>query len=203
MNFHAQLLSNAKVPINPQWTFQNQTQAMALLPPIVTSVNQSHSGTATIPTPFAASNPQQFYKLNIKAQVQLQTQQIDSAIQLLKMQYDSIMASVQHSNAASREQQTASASAGQSSEAVDQSSFAVQFELPGPECDCEHLGSGPHIVASSATRGSSHKRKQQRAAISEDSEAELIAERIENKESTKKRKCLGQSSSPKEHSPEK
>ena len=62
-------------------------------------------------------------RLNLKAQAKLQTQQIDSAIQLLKMQYDAIMQSVHKT-------QSVPPSSGKGQVAHNQTSFAAQFALP-------------------------------------------------------------------------
>ena len=62
------------------------------------------------------------YRTNLlKAQAQLQTQQIDSAIQLLKAEYDAIIKSILSSD--SRNKTMAPA-------VTDQTTFASQFELP-------------------------------------------------------------------------
>ena len=64
---------------------------------------------------------------SLKAQAQLQTQQIDSAIQLLKMQYDAIMLSVHRASQSSSSTQLPCCNV---TAATDQASFATQFELP-------------------------------------------------------------------------
>jgi hypothetical protein len=98
-----------------------------------------------VPCPFPSMNTPQHqhsrsaanvYRSNLKAQARIQTQQIDSAIQLLKMQYDAIMASVQKSNL-SVERPTPLTSASVTPALVDQKSFSIQFELPAPVFDME------------------------------------------------------------------
>ena len=69
-------------------------------------------------------------RLRLKAQAQLQTQQIDSAIQLLKMQYDAIMLSVHRASQSFFSVPTAQPSCCNAAAARDQASFAAQFELP-------------------------------------------------------------------------
>ena len=62
------------------------------------------------------------YRTNLlKAQAQLQTQQIDSAIQLLKAEYDAIIKSILSSDSRNKTMVPA---------AMDQTTFASQFELP-------------------------------------------------------------------------
>ena len=69
-------------------------------------------------------------RLSMKAQAQLQTQQIDSAIQLLKMQYDAIMLSVHRASQSSSSVPTTQLPCCNVTAARDQASFATQFELP-------------------------------------------------------------------------
>ncbi len=85
--------------------------------------------------------PANDYNTNLKAQVRMQTQQIDSAIQLLKMQYDAIMSSVQqspHQSHLIREQPSPSMKSA-TSQVVDHKSFSMRFELSGPDFD-EQIG---------------------------------------------------------------
>jgi hypothetical protein len=82
-------------------------------------------------------SPANVFKSSLKAQARIQAQQIDSAIQLLKMQYDAVMASVQNSHNQTLEQPNfpLSSTAAAPSQVVDQKSFAMRFELPDPESD--------------------------------------------------------------------
>ena len=126
--------------MNTPWGFQTHLNTLAMLPAMrVPAVNACPCPCpSNTPQLFPSRSPANAYKSNLKvqAQIQLQTQQIDSAIQLLKMQYDAIMASVQKSNLPMDQptQQPTSTSAT-SSHVVDQKSFAMQFELPCPESD--------------------------------------------------------------------
>ena len=69
-------------------------------------------------------------RLSLNAQAQLQTQQIDSAIQLLKMQYNAIMLSVHRASQSSSSFPNAQPTCCSATAARDQASFAAQFELP-------------------------------------------------------------------------
>ena len=112
---------------NSQWAFQSKMQNVILLP--------------SIHTVLASRNPQNLYTLNLKTQAQIQREQIDSAIQLLKTQYDAIMSSVEKSNNLSLEDGGAHAQSCRP-ESSDQRSFAAQFELPGAELVGVQVGSG-------------------------------------------------------------
>jgi hypothetical protein len=86
-----------------------------------------------------------YYQPNLKAQARFQTQQIDSAIQLLKIQYDAIMSSVQQS------QSPLPRISVTSTQVVDQTSFSAQFELPGPASD-EQVATAREMETSSFKR---------------------------------------------------
>ena len=125
---------------NPQWAFLHQMQGVPLLPPIFSpSFSQSRFGAQALQHSLPSRNRQNAHKLNLKAQAQMQTQQIDSAIQLLKMQYDAIMSSVEKS-ACPSEVAASQSPSSKSPEAVDQSSFAADFELPRVDSACAQLG---------------------------------------------------------------
>jgi hypothetical protein len=87
-------------------------------------------------TPQLVRSQPNLYKDTLKAQARIQTQQIDSAIQLLKMQYDSIMSSVQQSHKQPLEQLPPQPSSS-ASQVVDHESFSAQFDLPDPEFDAQ------------------------------------------------------------------
>jgi hypothetical protein len=99
-------------------------------PAMLPAMNAPAFNGAPCPCP-ALFLPQRRYQNDLKVQARIQTQQIDSAIQLLKMQYDAIMASVQDKPHTS----TTVPSTATSSQDVDHKSFAMQFELPFPEPD--------------------------------------------------------------------
>jgi hypothetical protein len=87
-----------------------------------------------------ARNTRQFCSQNLKVQALLQTQQINTAIQLLKMQYEAIMASVHRSQCLS-ERAAIQTPTSQESAPLDQSSFASDFELPRLDSFSRQLGS--------------------------------------------------------------
>ena len=123
MNCH----SSAKfvVPRHSQWAPNWPANKFVMLPPIRSAVYNGVGGGRILEIPSTLD----LQRWNVKAQAQLQTQQIDSAIQLLKMQYDAIMSSVQK-NGQSDSGDASQSSRGNSSVALDQTSFAAQFELP-------------------------------------------------------------------------
>lgn len=130
------------MPFDSPAPFQCQMQGMTLLPPLRTVL--------------VSRIPQNLYNLNLKAQAQLQTKQIDSAIQLLKMQYDAIMSTVEKSNCSPCDDTSAHIHSSETSATKDQTSFAAQFELPGPEFVGEQLGLS--AASTFAMRASSPKR---------------------------------------------
>ncbi len=82
-----------------------------------------------LPSPSSHAND---YMPHFRAQARIQTQQIDSAIQLLRMQYDNIMASVQESHSQALEKSPLkSPSSATSAQIVDHKSFYERFELSG------------------------------------------------------------------------
>ena len=90
---------------------------------------------------FATSNSANIYKkLYVQAQVQRQTQQIDAAIQLLKMQYDSIMASIQNSCSSPAGTAMPQPKNINESPVPNQTSFAAEFELPSAESRIDEIG---------------------------------------------------------------
>eukprot|EP00291_Cryptomonas_curvata_P020937 CAMPEP_0172171550 /NCGR_PEP_ID=MMETSP1050-20130122/11955_1 /TAXON_ID=233186 /ORGANISM="Cryptomonas curvata, Strain CCAP979/52" /LENGTH=175 /DNA_ID=CAMNT_0012842995 /DNA_START=79 /DNA_END=606 /DNA_ORIENTATION=- len=123
--------------MNTPWGFQNHLNNLATLPMMrVPAFNAASCFCPSMNTPQLPSrSPANVYKSNLKVQAQIQTQQIDSAIQLLKMQYDAIMASVQTSHQPLEQPSSATSASATSSPVVDQKSFSAQFELPGPESD--------------------------------------------------------------------
>uniref|UniRef100_A0A7S0QNC8 Uncharacterized protein n=1 Tax=Cryptomonas curvata TaxID=233186 RepID=A0A7S0QNC8_9CRYP len=123
--------------MNTPWGFQNHLNNLATLPMMrVPAFNAASCFCPSMNTPQLPSrSPANVYKSNLKVQAQIQTQQIDSAIQLLKMQYDAIMASVQKSNLPLEGPNQQPSTSATSSQVVDQKSFVMQFELPRPESD--------------------------------------------------------------------
>jgi hypothetical protein len=105
------------------------------------------------PTPqlLPSRSPANVYNSNLKAQARIQTQQIDSAIHLLKMQYDAIMASVQQTPTQPLEHTPLQtpllpplrSTSATSSPAIEQTSFAMHFELPDPESDEQSTAACP------------------------------------------------------------
>ena len=87
-------------------------------------------------TPQLAMSKANLYKLRLQAQVQLQTQQIDGAIQLLKMQYDSIMKTIQ-SPCTSPVYINMPQNSSIATVILDQASFAAKFALPSLESRVE------------------------------------------------------------------
>jgi hypothetical protein len=100
----------------------------------------------------SARSPADVYNSNLKAQARIQAQQIDSAIQLLKMQYDAIMASVQQSHNQPLDQPSTQSST--SSQVVDQTSFSTQFDLPGPASEEQVAATSAIDTTSSCKRKS-------------------------------------------------
>ena len=159
-----------------QWVFQSQTQGMALLP--------------SVP---ASRNPQSIYNSNLKTQAQLQTQQIDAAIHLLKMQYDAIMASVENSNSLSLEDGGAHAHSCRP-ESLHQRSFAAQFELPCPESVGVQLGSGPAADTGLQSNGLRKKRNLQAMQSMENPSATAFMKSVDISGTSEKKKALKQAS---------
>ena len=82
-------------------------------------------------------NPFIAYRPSLKAQAQLQTKRIDSAIQLLKLQYEAIMMSVQMTG-----ESTLGPAIRHPPCPPNQPSFAAHFDLPSaPKCDVENFPS--------------------------------------------------------------
>jgi hypothetical protein len=115
---------------NPQWVSLRQMHGVPLLPPMFAPTFGQ--------VRFGAQELAHVAPLNFKAQAQLQAQQIDSAIQLLKMQYDAIMSSVEKSAGPSEVAANQSPSST-APDVVDQSSFAADFELPRVDSACAQL----------------------------------------------------------------
>ncbi len=122
--------------MNTPWGFHTQLNNLAMLPVIhVPSFNVSPCPSMNMPQHLSSSCPAYVYKSSLKAQARIQTQQIDTAIQLLKMQYDEIMASVQNSHQPLDQPPPLESTSATPSPVFDQTSFSVQFELPGPGSD--------------------------------------------------------------------
>ncbi len=133
-----------------QWGVKAHLNNLAVLPMMRTTafnvVACPHPSTNT-PQTLPSRNPEAFYTSQVKAQARIQTQQIESAIQLLKLQYDAIMKSVQKSQTQSLLHPPLQPSASQptllllpstsstSNQVIDHRSFSLQFELPGPGSD--------------------------------------------------------------------
>jgi hypothetical protein len=159
MNHQAQFLMPIDALVH-QRTFQPHG-APLLSPMLLPSFSQARFGAGAIPQSLTAKTQQHAYKMTLKAQAQLQTQQIDSAIQLLKMQYDAIMSSVEQSTRSTCSEVAARPSESQKSTAVDQGSFAVDFELPGPESVCGSFVPAASSLPALSTHVTSQKRKVQ------------------------------------------
>jgi hypothetical protein len=152
------------------WGFQTQLNNIAMLPVMhVPSYNVVACPCPSMSTPhlLASRNHANVYKSNLKAQARIQTQQIDSAIQLLKMQYDAIMASVQKSNQPLEQSSAPPPTSATLSKVVDQKSFAIQFELPRPESDVQ----GPTVRVVDSTPPYKRKTEGDPDGISNDSES--------------------------------
>ena len=78
---------------------------------------------------------------NLQTQIRLQTQQIDSAIQLLKMQYDSIMTSLQMSEYNQPHRPSLLPNSQESRATTQQMTFDAQFDLSGAELFGERASS--------------------------------------------------------------
>jgi hypothetical protein len=136
MNYHSrfQMPMPFRSPalVNSQSAFVNQLPCCMPLLPSLPAFPANHGSASLLQS-------QRTQNLNFKAQAQLQAQQIDSAIKLLKMQYDAIMSSVEKSASSSEVAATQSPSST-APEMVDQASFAVDFELPRVDSACAQLG---------------------------------------------------------------
>ena len=101
---------------------------------------------------------------NRNAQIRLQAQHIDSAIQLLKMQYDAIMASVQMSGYDQQHRPSAITSPQESRAFKQQMTFDAQFDLSGAESVGDQE---PASISRAATASSCHKRGSDSAPLKE------------------------------------
>jgi hypothetical protein len=128
----------------PSWGLQAQLNSLAMLP-VAPVMRAPALNVVPYPCPpfnmpqlLQSRSPANDYKTTLKAQARIQTQQIDSAIQLLKMQYDAIMVSVQQShNQPVEKASTLPSKSATTSQVVDHDSFANQFDLPDPEFDAQ------------------------------------------------------------------
>ena len=124
----------------------------ALLPSIRSTTSNDpalavsdHRYLATTPQ-FALHNPANLHRMRLQTQVQRQMQQINAAIQLLEMQYDSIMFQIQntactsslHSCTAMPQQRHTNTSV-----VLDQTTFAAKFALLRAESGVEDSRSFP------------------------------------------------------------
>jgi hypothetical protein len=99
------------------------------------------------------STPKHHHNSNRNAWIRLQTQHIDSAIQLLKMQYDVIMTSVENSGYTRQPRPSVITSRPESREFQEQMMFDAQFDLSSA------VSVGEHEPASiSCATASTHKR---------------------------------------------
>ena len=89
---------------------------------------------------YALSRPSNLYKLQLQAQVRVQIQQIDGAIQLLKKEHGSIMTLIQMTGLSSACTAMTQPNNAKASEVVNQACFAAQFELPRAESGIEAFG---------------------------------------------------------------
>ena len=157
MNFQAQSRMMF-APQSAQWAVHSPAQNLLMMP-VRTDSDKETTRFQTLNAP--ARNLANLYRLNLKAQAQLQTQQIDSAIQLLKMQYDAIMSSVQKTGLTASEEASVSAStdmiASKGSIAVDQTSFAAQFELPAAKLENFDIRSSLPVETKINKRKAIHK----------------------------------------------
>ncbi len=125
--------------MNPQWGLPAHLNNLGMLPVMRTpalNVGAFACPPMSSPQLMSTRSPENVYQSNLKAQARIQAQQIDSAIQLLKMQYDAIMSSVQQSqshNQPAEQLPPVPSTSAISTQVVDQTSFSAQFELPGPE----------------------------------------------------------------------
>jgi hypothetical protein len=156
---------------NSQWSFQPPMQGAdkPILPPIRTVLA---NGTVLAPEANMSAN-----KLHVKSQAQLQTQQIDKAIQLLKMQYDAIMASVEKSANAQSDDASVRPASTKASNSLDQGSFAADFELPSADSNCGLFGSA---LPSSFSSCNSNRKRDPEQFIS-----------VDKASPSKKMKCAG------------
>lgn len=118
------------------WGFQTHLNlnSLAMLPVMKSpAFNVAPCPCPSMSTPQFLPPRSSVYNSNLKTQARIQTQQIDSAIQLLKMQYDAIMASVQEKHEISSPLPLPSSATP--SQVVDHKSFSTLFELPAPEAD--------------------------------------------------------------------
>ena len=114
--------------------------------------------------PSRIDNSSNLSRLSLKAQAQLQAQQIDSAIHLLKMQYETIMRSLQKDC----QSQSVEFRSRQSTrmELKDQTTFGSQFDLPISEkSDIDFVRSSISIENSVGSKILHHSRSSA-AAIS-------------------------------------
>ena len=129
------------VGMNTPWRFQAPLNNVTMLPVMnapAFNVAARPCQSRIMPQLLPSRSPANTYKPDLKVQARIQTQQIDSAIQLLKMQYDAIMASVHKSNLPQEQQLPPQPStSAASTPVVDQKSFAAHFELPGPESEAQ------------------------------------------------------------------
>ena len=122
-------------------SFHPHIQTLSLLPSVDYGVFNDVKLNASIQTLEAwlpAMNPASAYTMNVKAHAHFQTQQIDSAIKLLKMQYDSIMLSVKSTGQLPSGSGATQQSLSSTVDFPEQASFAVQFSLPGEESRIEY-----------------------------------------------------------------
>jgi hypothetical protein len=157
-------LLQVQTSVNAPRGFQIHLNNMAMLPVMCAPA-------VPCPCPSQLMHPKGSANAYQKARARIQTQQIDSAIQLLKMQYDAIMASVQISNLpVEGPQQSTSATSPQ---VVDQKSFAMQFELPRPESDEQGAATTLAIDTTSACKRKTDSHPDENTRANKTSESSL------------------------------
>ena len=139
MNSQARMHFDGQLPMAHQRAHPN-LQNIGFLPSIhsaaVLNDSKLRAGSFISIPQLSATHPSNIYKMHLKAQAQLQTQQIDSAIHLLKMQYDAIISSIQSSSSVCADVGVQSQECDTTTPAVqDQASFAAQFALPCAESE--------------------------------------------------------------------